>query len=221
MNYLSHFVIDHHPGDHYYNTALILPDITKRWIKTFRTPGPADSFLPEQLHLLRGCLQHYESDKQFHASPFFEHYQQLVNTHLKSKTFSPDVNRKWFIAHILTELLIDRRIVVTEPSLVNGFYDSLNRVDQDVLAGFLQYYGMAETAEFFKFFDHFRGVQYIYYYADNNKFLYSLNRIMMRVGIKELSDADAATLLEAILEIEATHMGDGKVLMNELKEVFK
>jgi hypothetical protein len=90
-----------------------------------------------------------------------------------------------------------------------------------VLAEFLQYYGMAETAEFFKLFDHFRSVQYIYYYADNNKFIYSLNRIMMRVGIKELSDTDAGLLLEAVLEIEAEHMSDGMILMNELKQVFK
>jgi hypothetical protein len=221
VNYLSHFVIDNQPGDYYYNTALILPDVSKKWIKTFKTPQPPPSFLPEQLQLLQGCLQHYESDKQFHSSSFFEHYQQTVNTHLKTKPFSADVTRKWFIAHILTELLIDRRIVVAEPKLVDSFYDSLNRVDNNVLAEFLQYYGMAETAEFFKLFDHFRSVQYIYYYADNNKFIYSLNRIMMRVGIKELSDTDAGLLLEAVLEIEAEHMSDGMILMNELKQVFK
>jgi hypothetical protein len=220
VNYLSHFVIDHHPGSHYYNSALILPDITKRWIKTFKHPEPPLSFSPDQLALLQGCLMHYESDKTFHVSVFFEKYQALVNAHLKTKTFSEDVQRKWFIAHVLTELLIDRKIVGSRPDLVDSFYASLNAIDDRQLAEFLEYYGMTETADFSKFFNHFRSVQYIYYYADNNKFLYSLNRIMMRVGIKELSDQDAATMLEAILEIETLHMTDGTALLNELKQVF-
>lgn len=221
MNYLSHFVIDNHPEDHYYNTALILPDITKRWIKTFKVPEPAATFLPGQYQLLKGCFQHYASDKQFHASRFFERYQHVINERLKAQKFSPDVHRKWFIAHILTELLIDRRIVVSDPGMVDAFYNSLNKIDDTVLTGFLQYYGMKETDEFFRFFDHFRSVQYIYYYADNNKFIYSLNRIMMRVGIRELSEKDADLLLEAVLEIEAEYMSDGKILLNELKQVFK
>lgn len=220
MNYLSHFFIDHKPEAHYYNAALILPDITKAWIKKFdpaMLPNPASEI---HRQLLSGALQHYHSDKLFHASTFFEKYQSLINDKLKNIPLSDDVNRKWFIAHVLTELLIDRQIVKSHQSIVDDFYDSLNHVDDRELSVFLGYFGMADPADFLKFFGHFRNARYIYYYADNNKFLYSLGRIMMRVGIKELSDTDGLVLMKAILDIEQVYMSDTNLILDELKAVF-
>ena len=213
-------MIDYKPGEDYFNTALILPDITKRWIKTFNHPEPSSAFTQEQYQLLEGCLSHYKRDKQFHSSPFFEKYQQLVTNELKAISFTGEVSRKWFIAHILTELLIDRCFVKTFPHLVDAFYESLSAIEDSQLAEFLQYYGMQESEEFFTFFDHFRSVKYIYYYADNNKFLYSLSRIMMRVGLKEFNEADALSMQAAIQHIEATYMNNGEALLAELKAVF-
>jgi hypothetical protein len=220
VNYLSHFVIDNRPGDHYYNAALILPDITRRWIRTFKQPPPPTSFSANQLRLLDGCLRHYESDRLFHASSFFEQHQANINTLLKSKPFSPAVHRKWFIAHVLAELLTDRKIVRTFPEMADRFYLSLEAVDYRELKPFLEYYGMADTGEFLRFFDQFRSDRYIYSYADNKKFLYSLERIMMRAGIGELTANDEALLMEAVLETEGSYMNDGAILLNELKQVF-
>ncbi len=220
MNYLSHYYVDHIPDNHYFNAALILPDITKRWIKTFRQPPPSPRFSDSQFQLLEGSLQHYASDHQFHTSPFFDHYQDTINRSLKQVPFSNAVQRKWFIAHILTELLIDRQIVNLHPGIVDGFYHSLSEVKMEELLPFLNHYGMSDTANFTKFFNHFREVRYIYYYADNNKFLYSLNRIMMRVGIAELNTKDSKMLLDAILSIEQTYMSKPADLLNELKGVF-
>ena len=221
MNYLSHFIIDHSPHEHYYNVALILPDISKSWIKTFKSPPPSPTFSLYQKQLLNGSLKHYESDTLFHSSAFFERYQFIINEFLKTVTFSSDVNRKWFIAHILTELLIDRQFVKNNVYYVDQFYKSLHSIENSELSSFLNFYGMPDTTDFFKFFDHFRNVKYIYYYADNNKFIYSLNRIMMRVGIKELNEKDANLLLDAVLHIETTYMNDSNKLMSELKAVFR
>lgn len=220
MNYLSHYIIDHRNNDPYYNTALILPDFCKRWIKNFNNPPPPDTFSENEVALLAGCLKHYESDKRFHGSVFFQKYEALISDAIKQETFSIHFTRKWFVAHVLMELLIDRVFVKQLSFHVDAFYDSLNGINDTVLDSFLMYYGILDTAEFFKQFNHFRSVKYIYYYADNNKFLYSLNRIMMRVGIQELSENDAEKLLAIILRIEANHMHDATNLLGELKSVF-
>lgn len=221
MNYLSHFIIDHKADDNYFNSALIFPDITKRWIKTFNHPDPGDFFTLRQNALLAGCMQHYKSDKLFHGSSFFKKYHELVNGYLKAVPFSENVTRKWFIAHVLTELLIDRTFVKTFNDYVDAFYASLNGIDDQELSGFLRHYGMTDTTGFFTFFNHFRSVQYIYYYADTNKFLYSLSRIMLRVGLKEMNESDSGLMREAVLELEANYLHNGKALLAELKEVFK
>lgn len=220
MNYLSHFIIDQTPHDYYFNSALIFPDICKRWIKTFNHPEPSTDFTVHQHALLKGCLCHYKRDKQFHGSPFFEKYQGYVNEYLKTVHFTGVVERKWFIAHVLTELLIDRTFVRVYPQYVDAFYTSLVNVDDRELEGFLKHCGMVDTTEFFTFFDHFRSVKYIYYYADNNKFLYSLSRIMLRVGLKELNETDAQLMQEVIQHIESTYMSNGEALLAELKDVF-
>jgi hypothetical protein len=221
VNYLSHFIVDHHPGDPYFNTALILPDISKRWIKTFKHPEPSSHFTPEQLSLHQGCLRHYERDKQFHSSTFFEQYQHIVSEAINHVSFSGEVNRKWFIAHILTELLIDRVFVKYNQRLVDLFYESLLSIDDHQLSDFLYYYGIVNADDFFDFFNRFREVKYIYYYADTNKFLYSLGRIMMRVGLPAFNDADTEKMAILIEQLETTYMKDGEVLMDELTNVFK
>jgi hypothetical protein len=220
VNYLSHFFIDNQPGRYYYNAALILPDITRAWVKKIEPsfiPAEADRV---QQEILQGCLQHYQSDKKFHTSPFFEHYQNLINRYLKQTPLSDDVNRKWFIAHVLTELLIDRQIVKLSPEVVDDFYFSLSEISDVELDRFLTFCGMGDSTDFFTFLNHFRKARYIYYYADNNKFLYSLGRIMMRVGMPELSEQDGRILLEAILSIEQRYMSNPLALLDELRTVF-
>jgi hypothetical protein len=221
VNYLSHFFIDSKQDDHYYNAALILPDIAKPWVKKIEASFISPIASVHQIELLNGALAHYRADKLFHASSFFEFYQYKINEYLKHILLSPDVNRKWFIAHVLTEILIDRQIVKLQPEIADGFYESLSAIDDAELAAFLRSCGVNDTDPFFLFLDRFRKARYIYYYADNNKFLYSLGRIMMRVGIKELGEKDGEKLLEAILTLESLWMSNPHQLLSDMKAIFK
>lgn len=221
MNYFSHFVIDHQKNNHEYNTGLLLPDITKSWIKSFKNIFLNETFSIHQHELLKGCLQHYHSDKKFHGSLFFHKYYGLLNDEIKNIGLSDEVERKWFIAHIMLELLIDRVILRDNKILLDSFYESLQNVNEISLSDFLKLSGMKNDDEFFKFFNHFRSVQYIYFYADNIKFMYSLNRIMMRANVKELSEQNSAKLLNMMLRFEIIYFNNSAVLLDELKAVFE
>jgi hypothetical protein len=219
MNYFSHFIVDHQPGNREYNTGLLLPDITKSWIKSFRHPEPGNHFSVHENDLLKGCFRHYDSDKAFHSSPFFNKYYELLHTSIKNE-LGDEVGRKWFISHITFELLLDRLFVKAFPSLLEAFYDSLSLVDEPALRKFLHFYGMKEDGEFLRFFNHFRSIRYIYYYTDNNKFLYSLNRIMMRVNIPPLTETNEKQLLAALLPFEEKYFSNANKVLEELKAVF-
>jgi len=218
VNYFSHFLIDYKHELPYYNSALILPDITKKWLKSFNHPLPITNPLHQQL--LQGCLQHYKSDKQFHSSAFFDKYFLLINTEFKKEIFSESLNRKWFIAHIALELLIDRVFARYFSEKLDLFYSNLNKIDTQILLEFLTNYGLINPNEFLTFFNHFRSIQYIYYYTDNNRFIYSLSKVMTRVGIKEIGKKDAEKLLTIILHIETNYMNNPTALLNELKAIF-
>jgi hypothetical protein len=121
----------------------------------------------------------------------------------------------------MVELLIDRVILRDNKILLDSFYESLQKVDERSLQNFLKFSGMINDDEFFVFFNHFRSVQYIYFYADNIKFMYSLNRIMMRAKVKELSEQNSSKLLNMMVQFESKYFNSTAVLLDELKAVFK
>lgn len=216
MNYLSHFFVDGVPNQHEYNTGLLLPDITRGKIKSFR--HELDFNTSQSVAFFKGCTAHYAADKKFHASSFFNDVLSFSSSLINGAPFSEDLNRKWFLAHILAELMLDRILVKRFPKVLDDFYLSLQAIDDNRLADFLKLYGIVDLDSFFEFFNHFRKVQYIYYYTDNNKFVYSLNRIMIRAGVSAISDFDQLVLQDVILQLEEKLTEDTNGLIKQLKQ---
>lgn len=219
MNFLLHYIIDHQKGNNYFNTGLIIPDLAKGAVKSFI--GEHIFSVKEHESIHQGALRHIQSDKLFHASAFFESNNQLFNQLIKDTPFSPALHRKWFIAHILFELMLDRIFVKYQPNLVNQFYDDLLSIDTQVLKSYLENMGASQSDRYMERFRHFREVQFIRYYIDNNKLLYSLNRIMIRVNLPELSETDGIIMLELINKIEKHYFAKPVQIELELKAIFK
>lgn len=219
MNYLAHYFIDSKVGNTYYNTGLILPDLARGYFK------PSDlhhiyASSTEQKELLTGCMKHVDSDKKFHASAFFEHYLNEVNNVIKKTAFSEKLQRKWFLAHILFELLLDRAILKYEPAYVDRFYSDLGLVSDKQLEFFLGSTNAVSPDSFITRYRHFTQVQYIRYYTDNNKFVYSLNRIMIRAGLSELNISDALKLKQVVLELENTYFAARENMLHNMLQIF-
>lgn len=199
MNYFSHYFVDHREGQHEYNTGLLLPDVTRKQVVKFTLH---EHYTPVQLQYFEGCQAHYRADKYFHGSAFFKRVLDHSNRIINESPFSAAVQRKWFLAHIMGELVIDRILVKHYPEELKGFYTSLDSIDDHELDLFLRLNGMEKTEAFFENFAHFRKVQFIYYYTDNNKFVYSLNRIMIKAGVGALTEPDQKVLEQAALKLE-------------------
>jgi hypothetical protein len=219
LNYFSHFFVDGIENQHEYNTGLLLPDITRGKIKSFRHQLVFTSSKSQQF--FEGCTAHYSADKKFHASSFFNNILQEATQLINEAKFSPGLSRKWFLAHITGELMLDRILVKTHPEMLDKFYRSLTSINDGDLEIYLKVYGMTDTDAFFEFFNHFRKVQYIYYYTDNNKFVYSLNRIMIRAGVSAISDFNQQVLQDAILLLEEKLAADTDGLIKQLKQSIK
>ena len=169
-------------------------------------------------NFFNGCAAHYLADKKFHASEFFRNILQQSSLIINQAKFNSDLNRKWFLAHILAELMLDRILVRMYPEMLHKFYNSLDSINDSDLAYYLTLYGMKDVEEFFEFFNHFRKVQYIYYYTDNNKFVYSLNRIMIKAGVTPISDFNQEVLCNAALLLEENLIEDTSSLIINLKQ---
>lgn len=217
MNYFLHYIIDSKQGQPYYNFGLLLPDFGKHHFSTFHhlyTNGDI------HLDIVAGCAQHILSDKQFHASPFFEQQLQIVKSHMSQTSFTPQLQRKWFIAHILMELMLDRMMCIIFPYKLDEYYNDLMRIEKETICHFFEQNHATHFDLFWQHFEHFRSVQYIRYYVDNNKLVYSLSRIMQRVGLDAINEIDTDLMMNLIETIEKDYFANAHSLPPNIKAIF-
>ena len=198
MNFLSHFYFYSHPTDNYYNTGLVLPDFIRIGAKGERLKlnGNFDDQGSEINSLVLGAADHFKADKIFHASTYFTDFNALIGDILKAEGFSKQYNRTWFISHILLELMIDRVIIKENTEALNAFYFSLTNTDTSHLDHFLELHQIANRENFIDFFEHFRKIQYMHSYTDNDKFVYAINRIAQRAGLNKFEPNQESILQE-------------------------
>ena len=218
MNYLSHFYVHQKDEDPMYSLGLIFPDISRGFVKV---PGKLNkdeylSFIP----LAQGCLQHYMADKQFHSSHFFKWGSQVCTEILKDAPFEGEVNRRWFMGHVLFEMLLDRIIVNHQPMVAEHFYQELSAISLARLKDFVILHPHQDIEKFLHIFHHFRSAAYIKNYPDNNIFAFSLSRIMKKAGLPELSLSNKIVLQECVWELENNDFKNVQSVLFQLKEVF-
>lgn len=219
MNYLSHFFIDQKLGNHYFNTALLLPDLARLIVHDFSKLF--NDFSTDEKELYCGCLAHYAADRKFHDSNFFKLHFELINQKINASNFGNEVNRKFFLAHILFEMLLDRIIVKHQIEVSENFYSSLNKIDCNTLKAFVMRYSNAEADGFINSFNQFRKVQYLFRYVNDTEFVYSISRVMRNVTKVELDWSNKFILLRLINEIENELFSNVQEVLLNLKSLFK
>jgi hypothetical protein len=219
LNFLSHYFIHHKIDNPYFNLGLILPDLARGSIKKFKTLNGEFSINHEQL--LNGSNSHLADDKKFHASHFFETGTSKCLDAIKSNTDLKNIERKWFLGHILFEMMMDRLLVRHYNGLGKQFYSDLNSIDIPELEGFLKNQGLIETEKLCRMFHYFRQAAYILNYTDNNLFGYSLSRVMMRAGLPEISFHERRDLMQVVIELEENWFGEVYSRIFEMKQIFE
>lgn len=127
MNYLSHFFLHRDEADLFFTNGLTLPDVMGFFRRSVRI---SEKFLlnidssrlePAILSLMAGMIIHYRIDRWFHRSRFFHETTQMMQTQFTALT---GARISHFHVHILLEILIDRFLLLENPSLAADFYYS-------------------------------------------------------------------------------------------------
>jgi len=221
LNYLGHFYIDFKEGENYYNAGLILPDLCKNLINSKLLPNLNSTYDFESIS--NGCKQHILRDKQFHNSLFFQNHYSKFYAETKKFQFSTIKNRKWFLAHVMFEMMLDRVLLKHQNTVCGIFYNSLHSVDLSVLKNYFSNFSSDETIveQYLATYMHFCNAQFIQKYNDNNTFVYSLCRVMQRIGNEPISWQDKLTLNELLLNLENKYFADGLATLIAVKHIFE
>lgn len=218
MNYLSHYYIDNKPGNHYFNSALFLPDFARNVARRFETENL--SLTPNQVQLQLGCKAHLAADKLFHPSPFFINYSHIINEALNNYEPLAHIKRKWFLAHILFEMMLDRVIVKHYENVCHSFYNDLSHVDTNTISSFIKQFAYKDTRQFMLNYNHFCKVKYLFGYAADHSFIYSIGNVYKHATSLELTMSDKLNLNYFINLIEQKYFNKPMIILAELKNVF-
>jgi hypothetical protein len=185
MNFLSHHFF-YYQNDPYYNVGLILPDWSRsaagkrkvEWIDNTQPNGL-------ELSLLKGCKAHYEGDDWFHNCDFFIQVTDLVAKEIGREKAQNGLfagQRGWFMAHILTEMLLDRLIIEADAYALDRFYSDLRAVPFKEIEAFLLKSGKTDMGRFPLAHKAFIESEFVRFYANAEGLTESLNRVVQRTG---------------------------------------
>jgi hypothetical protein len=218
LNYLSHYFIDNKQDNNYFNSALFLPDFARNVARGF--DQEITDLSANEIQLQLGCKAHLQADKLFHPSAFFKKYSDIVNHELQQFEPLAHINRKWFLAHILMEMMIDRLLVKFFPTVCHSFYHDLNQIDTKILHQFVLRFSNKSIEPFIKQFDHFCEVRYLFGYAVDDSFVYSVARVFKYGSGIEMTMSDKLFLKKLVNNLEQIHFNDPMIILAELKQVF-
>ncbi|MEM7370531.1 MAG: hypothetical protein AAF587_18110 [Bacteroidota bacterium] len=208
MNFISHFYLDRHLNDSSFFTGVSTPDLVSVFDRTIRLKARKMPLLmeneatPDEISFYQGVLRHFEGDRIFHTSTFFEEETGRINEILHD-AFGDQVERGFFIAHILFELLLDKILIQHDSSLLTEFYHHLTARPVKEYVRLTEWVTRVPMPSYDGFLKKFIRKRYLYRYTDWEHVIYILKRIVMGVGIQKVEYLHSSTFLNEMLAYES------------------
>lgn len=193
MNFLAHYFFDHRKANPHFNLGLLLPDLVRNFEPGVRLKLVGASFdgLLER-SILDGCLQHTDTDKIFHAWSGFHKMMAEVTTIVRNAEH--DIDKDWFVAHILVELVMDHFLTLKHTDLANRLYTDFEQLDMTVVQSFLARNNLPNFERFESGFDKFMTIRYLDKYQDIASIVFALGKICTKVKLKPFTEGQKKTI---------------------------
>lgn len=164
MNFLSHAFVARHTDDDLYLLGTSLPDLLPLYDRSLKL-APFVDYLKRgggNSPLLAGIACHIESDRSFHASQFFRDGQAAIRARLQAVAGLPA--KRFFLAHILFEMMLDRYLLIRYPEFGERYYDIFTpALCGDISAMVGHCFGRGDFAPFLA---HFASSRFLFHYLD-------------------------------------------------------
>ena len=205
MNLLSHFACARHlPPAVQAGSALgdLLPlyrrrvrplPLAERWS---RDPDGA----AELADVAEGVRFHLRVDSRFHRDPLFLETSGRISRALREASAAPGLKR-FFPAHILTEMFLDHLLMDQDPALAGAFYDLFGGDTRELMTRFASAHPETEPEEFARFLERFVRERFLEGYRDMEGVLRRAQRMLVRFGQRELEPGETAAV-RRVLELD-------------------
>lgn len=177
MNFLAHYHTTKPDIEAYKLLGVLLPDMVKNFTKLYNHQIENDfsSNVKEIQQMLEGIKLHMKGDDCFHNHSIFLDLESRAKDILVAQE-EISVQRKFIIAHVLVELMIDQYIVNNHPKSVDLLYEKLETVDMNSANLFFEALNTSENVTHFKQnFSNFMRIKFLYKLKENEGLIFTLN----------------------------------------------
>jgi len=203
VNYLSHYFFDRDEDNKYFNIGLILPDLARSHIAKLRiNPYKNITFTTKEIASMNdGCNKHFASDRKFHNWMTFV---ELTNkaTDMIRESGDKDINRDYFITHIMVEILLDKILLDQNPTLADDFYAMIDNVEMDWILKFMRYAGLQDDELWKGQHKRFMKAAFLKSYTSVENVVAAVEGVCANLGMIELNDDQRNLLIEICEAIE-------------------
>lgn len=204
MNFFGHYFLDHKINNPIHNFGLLTPDLLRNF-----TPSEYDKKLIHKKLLNKdwenGIQLHFQRDKNFHTSIFFDLVYNACHEFTKSKFQEAQIPRFWFALHVLIEMVLDKVLIQQDENKLDQFYEQLTICIPEI-PDLLKQVNHSNTKLFLDKYQRFLDSKYLYKYLESEGIAYGLNRIYFQVNAynEDWNKIQKQNLIEVILLIENT-----------------
>jgi hypothetical protein len=190
MNYLSHFYFDRNSTDPVYIFGSMLPDFADQFPRTIRNKlrvAPVSARDTVCSSLMLGIERHYAIDGIFHHSDYFTYHVNFIKQLFAREGMQQMPQRRYIVAHVLYEMLLDRLLLKKHPATCLRFYTLLEQLDVEAVDNSLEHCGVeAEVRQrLFAKLPMFLSHRYLLSYHLNGRISGALQRMYNTLGLKD------------------------------------
>jgi hypothetical protein len=156
-----------------------------------------DASNPRWAAVAAGIIQHQRDDAWFHGTRAFTQLSLEYSRTIRELFPNDDSYRPSFLGHVLVEVLLDAALIEEFPHQLDVYYQRMDAVDADVVGHAVSAMATQPVPELAAFIPRFSAERFLYDYAEDDKLLRRLNRVMARVGFPLLPESFLAFLPRA------------------------
>ncbi len=223
MNFLAHYFLDRNHPSSFFVVGAATPDLLSIYNEKFRVKRHHLQAIEGQdledsaQFLIQGIQRHFEADEAFHTSSFFNEKTDFINRELKERFITASNQRKFFIAHVLLELVLDKVLIENNPGIIAEYYQHYSKVFpfQEVkqATSKVTSHPLPNYEHFLEKFLHNR---YLTHYTEWDHIVFVLGRILRRAGVIHpdfLESKPFLHFLDAVQkEVEKSYLDPFKIL---------
>jgi|GEM_PF-1624168 len=209
MNLVAHFYLDRDRVNSYFVVGAATPDLLSIYNSSLRIKARHLKKMDDDQSgritppFLAGLQRHFFADGVFHTSPLFQAQTRRISAMLVTYFPDLDIQRKFFVGHILLELMIDKVLIDQHPGILESYYGHF-----EALQPFRELKKASELAlghelpNYEAYMTKFLRRQYLYDYANFNHLAWILRRILRRVNIRNSQYLQTETFMQLMQDYE-------------------